>query len=313
MMDPTSADTSAPDEPDDNREKKHQLQGRAGSDKHENEVDIDKKPIRASSSRPVVHYRSTALEEMGMVTNRDVHKVPAVMAAAETAERVREEYKKKLKNENENNIDIHIAGGKVSKAVRYDRRTKLNRDSAAASRVRKEAYIAALEQELMKEDTKKKELLATLRDERSAHNKLKKEHAAVSSTCSVKKEEDIVADSAIAEPGNGGTVGMDNAASIDPEIVDQIFFHQPASHLEFPTPSTDVVMNMGMDMGMVVGSASNLQRSSAPPMHILPDDLLQLDLPFAPIPSRFLDDTSPQDPNALIDEMLEQYPPNHNS
>lgn len=304
MMDPTSADNAAPDEPDDSSKEKKRAQQQVPDEdhKHEDTITINSEDKNtALPARPVVHYRSTALEEMGMVTNRDVHAVPAVIAAAATAERIREEYKRKTKLQRSTNGDdddmdlgVNVGEGGVSKAVRYDRRTKLNRDSAAASRLRKEAYIAALEQQLLLEHKKNTSLKGHLKDERTAHNKLKTQFTAA--TVNINEEEEQAVDT-----------------PIDPAIVQQIFFHQPnfppadmdglVSPSKLRVPSTEVEMNM--DMGAApISNLSNL--------HIAPEDIMQLDLPFAPIPSQFLDNTSPADPHLLIDEMLDHYnSPNH--
>jgi len=119
-------------------------------------------------SRSVVHYKSSALDEIGMLKRpaSEVMNCPGVLAAHETAEKVREAFKLKEKEKREAdmqmnmeaNAKIPVAGGDIDKGARYDRRTKLNRQSAAASRIRKEAYIKALEQQLLIHDDKYKEL-----------------------------------------------------------------------------------------------------------------------------------------------------------
>lgn len=136
----------------------------------------------STPSRAIVHYRSSALESvkhtMGILgdrSNSDVMKCPGVIAAAEVAERAREQFKlsKLPSNSNRNPIlSSGVDGGGIDKAERYDRRTKLNRHSAAASRLRKEAYIQALEQQLLLHDDRNKQLESDLREERASRLKL---------------------------------------------------------------------------------------------------------------------------------------------
>lgn len=129
----------------------------------------------------MVNYRSTALAEtapelVSSVDSKDTSRIPAILAANQQAERVREDFKRKgraRRNSAASNKNGAPLDEEADKAGRYDRRLKMNRESAAASRVRREAYIKALEQQLLIEHEKYGSLRAEFDAERAAHSKLR--------------------------------------------------------------------------------------------------------------------------------------------
>lgn len=94
----------------------------------------------------------------------------------------------------------------VSNAKKYERRLKMNRQSAAASRVRREAYTKALEAELVKMETAYKSLAVKLRALERDHGPDEDDHdddgAPVEHHTPPKEEEDLVVDDPVepAEP-----------------------------------------------------------------------------------------------------------------
>lgn len=132
----------------------------------------------APSRRSVVHYRSSNLEATNptlalSVDARDTARVPAIVKANALAETVREQFKKRSRAQRQQRLADPASSEEAEKAGRYDRRLKMNRQSAAASRVRREAYIKALESVLVEEDNKHRALMAELEAERAAHRKLR--------------------------------------------------------------------------------------------------------------------------------------------
>ncbi len=137
---------------------------------------------RTTHTHNMVNYRSTALAEtapdlVSSVDSKDVSRIPAILAANQAAERVREEFKKKTSRSRRSSAANKNGAGpldeEADKAGRYDRRLKMNRQSAAASRVRREAYIKALEQQLLLEHERFSTLRAEFDAERAAHSKLR--------------------------------------------------------------------------------------------------------------------------------------------
>lgn len=239
----------------------------------------------AIPSRSVVHYKSSALDEIGMLKNRPISEVmncPGVLAASEAAEKVRAEFKRKEKQKREEK-ELPVVEGEIGKAERYDRRTKLNRQSAAASRIRKEAYIKALEQQLLLHDDKYKELERSLVEEQTAHSKLKQDVQTAASMVSV-KEEQLEIEAAPQAP-----IPVLEAPAVnnfpDAAILEQIFTNPNP-----PVPSIESSLNLAP-----IGS----------PSHELNADIFAgFNLPFEPIPQSYLENTSPFYPELNIDEML---------
>jgi hypothetical protein len=102
-----------------------------------------------TGARPVI-YKSTALARTapGLAAGNDaVRASKRVRAASERADAVREAFKASRLEE----VGIPAApteDGDEADAVRHKRRVALNRSSAASSRLRREAYVSALESEL---------------------------------------------------------------------------------------------------------------------------------------------------------------------
>lgn len=134
-------------------------------------------PERARA--PVV-YHSSALAAtdpalVAKVDEREVAQSPSVRRAAATAEAVRETFKRKGRGGPAGPTGgvAKPGSGEAAKADRYDRRLEMNRHSAAASRVRREAYIKALENELTLHDRDGDSLKAQLAKERAENEQLR--------------------------------------------------------------------------------------------------------------------------------------------
>lgn len=147
----------------------------------------------------MVQYQSSNLEltlpELAHgVDGKALEKVAGIRKAHELAESVREKFKKRTKKErDEAKLNAVAVSEDADKAVRYDRRLQMNRQSAAASRVRREAYIKALEKVLVEEDAKHKQLEAELLAERTANKKLVGELTAARSTASGSVQSQVTA------------------------------------------------------------------------------------------------------------------------
>lgn len=112
----------------------------------------EREPRRA---RGLVEYRSSALEatapELSSTDEaRRISQAPPIIACHRRAEEVREQFKRR-KIHGGRRTDGPSENEESDKARRYDRRQEMNRNSAAASRVRREAYTKALERELFKQ------------------------------------------------------------------------------------------------------------------------------------------------------------------
>lgn len=111
----------------------------------------DASSSRRTKVRPV-RYRSsnleiTAPELVAQASAEAISATRAIQEANAEAERVRENYRKRRLSE-EGNEEIE-GDDEESNARKYERRLKMNRNSAAASRVRREAYTKALEAQLV--------------------------------------------------------------------------------------------------------------------------------------------------------------------
>lgn len=141
-----------------------------------------------------VSYRSSALEATApsltaVADDAKVQNAPPVREAQRIADRVRQKFKQRNnRGKRASKGGKSSAGGEgddTDKAGRYDRRLKMNRDSAAASRIRREAYVKALEQKLYEEWATKNKLHEDLETERKEHSTLRRQygvHAGVKHT-----------------------------------------------------------------------------------------------------------------------------------
>lgn len=129
---------------------------------------------RQHKARPVIYKSSnlanTAPNLVAQTNPETVSAVRAIREANAVAERVREDYRRasdpsQLGEAIEGNDD-------ESNAKKYERRLKMNRKSAAASRVRREAYTKALEAEIVKMERDYNKVVRALRRERAECNRL---------------------------------------------------------------------------------------------------------------------------------------------
>lgn len=126
-------------------------------------------PSRRLKPRPVI-YKSTnlALAAPDLVAStapQHVSAVRSIQNASETAERVRNSFRSR-KQTGQQLGEAIVGSDDESNAKKYERRLKMNRESAAASRVRREAYTKALEAELVNMELNYKKLLDLLTSER---------------------------------------------------------------------------------------------------------------------------------------------------
>lgn len=138
---------------------------------------------RRIPAKPVI-YKSTALAKTApqlaaSATAADILRVSAIAQAHEQAERVRESFKERRTKKMDEVVPESGATGKEEEtgekanAKKYERRLKMNRQSAAASRVRREAYIKALEAQLVRLEENQKILEEELHAERTENAQLK--------------------------------------------------------------------------------------------------------------------------------------------
>lgn len=123
---------------------------------------------RRHKPRPVI-YRSTNLalaapELLALTTPEAVSATQAIRNANRVAETVRDSYRA-CKSDQQNLGDAIVGNDDECNAKKYERRLKMNRQSAAASRVRREAYTKALEAELVNMESSYKKLLTMLEAE----------------------------------------------------------------------------------------------------------------------------------------------------
>jgi hypothetical protein len=102
-------------------------------------------------ARPVI-YKSSALAAaapaLAGAGAAAAYESACIAAAAATAEAVRERFKAGQGGDGVPEVPGGGAGAVEADAVRHKRRVALNRNSAASSRLRKEAYVGALEAQL---------------------------------------------------------------------------------------------------------------------------------------------------------------------
>ena len=91
-------------------------------------------------------------EETTSRADDDISGLPSVIAAKEDAERVCLEFKEKERAKLFSKKTA--SGAEKEKISKYEQRLKMNRASAAAARVRREAYVKSLEQQLLLEHEK---------------------------------------------------------------------------------------------------------------------------------------------------------------
>ncbi|CDF36173.1 unnamed protein product [Chondrus crispus] len=115
-------------------------------------VDLQSKrsPPRRQKPRHVI-YKSTALQRaapslVAAASANAISATKAIQRAADEAEKVRDDFKlSKCGPE----IDLVDGDDEATNAKKYERRLLMNRHSAAASRVRREAYTKALEAQIV--------------------------------------------------------------------------------------------------------------------------------------------------------------------
>lgn len=158
---------------DDQHHQYHQQQ-------HQQHLQSRQRAQSAPRVRPVI-YKSTNLArtapELVASASPDVmSSVRAIQKANETAERVRDNFQterdKQLGRDTGSNDPI-LGNDEDSNARKYKRRLKLNRQSAAASRVRREAYTKALESEIINMDSTYRKIAQQLEQEREENRRLR--------------------------------------------------------------------------------------------------------------------------------------------
>lgn len=115
-----------------------------------------------------VIYKSSALVRAApaianAATQAEIASTLAIQRANQKAESVRDQFKQ---NKYGPEIDIGDGDDEATNARKYERRLKMNRSSAAASRVRREAYTKSLENELVAMERQYREALALIDQER---------------------------------------------------------------------------------------------------------------------------------------------------
>lgn len=110
-------------------------------------------PGSTSVRRNVVLQSQVVHQGRVVKSERGVEKgMSALEKAKLEAEQVREMFKKTAKQQVETGLDTDVFGDEVrmeiKNAAKYEKRLQMNRRSAAASRVRKDAYIKILEKHL---------------------------------------------------------------------------------------------------------------------------------------------------------------------
>ena len=125
-------------------------------------------PQRRLKPRSVIYkstnLNTTAPELVALASEDKVSAVQAIQKANAIAEKVRDDYR--LQTTPQAVTTAILGTDDKSNAKKYERRLKMNRQSAAASRVRREAYTKALEAELVNMEASYKKLLALIAYER---------------------------------------------------------------------------------------------------------------------------------------------------
>lgn len=133
-------------------------------------------PPRRPKLKPVI-YKSSALNRAApsLVAAADptlINKTVAIQQANAEAERIRDAFKlEKCGPE----VDVGEGDDETTNAKKYERRLLMNRHSAAASRVRREAYTKALEAQLVQYEAMLTQVNALLEVEREKNKHLKEE------------------------------------------------------------------------------------------------------------------------------------------
>lgn len=116
-------------------------------------ADASSSPPRRSKPRHVI-YKSSALQRaapslVAAAAPAAISATRAIQRASDEAEKVRDQFKlAKCGPE----IDVGDGDDEATNAKKYERRLLMNRHSAAASRVRREAYTKALEAQLVEQE-----------------------------------------------------------------------------------------------------------------------------------------------------------------
>lgn len=110
-------------------------------------------PPRRSKPRHVI-YKSSALQRaapslVAAAAPAAISATRAIQRASDEAEKVRDQFKLAKCGPD---IDVGQGDDEATNAKKYERRLLMNRHSAAASRVRREAYTKALEAQLVEQD-----------------------------------------------------------------------------------------------------------------------------------------------------------------
>lgn len=135
----------------------------------------DGSPPRRQKARPVI-YKSSALQRsapslVASAAPATISNSHAIKRASAKAEAVRDEFKLAKCGPD---IDVGDGDGddEATNAKKYERRLLMNRHSAAASRVRREAYTKALEAEVLEQEAMLAAATALLEKERQLVYKL---------------------------------------------------------------------------------------------------------------------------------------------
>lgn len=121
--------------------------------------DTSHRPGRRLPAKPVI-YRSSALSSVAPNLANNVYNSECIREAARIADEVRERHRA---GQTDRETVPSVEGtGEAADAQRHHRRVALNRSSAASSRVRKEAYVGALEEQLAKLESRYNALLDML-------------------------------------------------------------------------------------------------------------------------------------------------------
>eukprot|EP00177_Eucheuma_denticulatum_P007000 GFKZ01012732.1.p1 GENE.GFKZ01012732.1~~GFKZ01012732.1.p1 ORF type:complete len:298 (-),score=74.41 GFKZ01012732.1:706-1599(-) len=133
-------------------------------------------PPRRQKPKPVI-YKSSALNRAApsLVAAADparINSTRAIQQANEEAERVRDAFKLEKCGPD---IDVGDGDDESTNARKYERRLLMNRHSAAASRVRREAYTKALEAQLVQHEELLKRITVMYEMEKEKNRRMMEE------------------------------------------------------------------------------------------------------------------------------------------
>lgn len=133
-------------------------------------------PPRRQKPKHVI-YKSSALNRaapslVAAAGPTLINSTLAIQEANAEAERVRDAFKLEKCGPD---IDVGDGDDEATNAKKYERRLLMNRHSAAASRVRREAYTKALEAQLVQHEAMLKQINALLEEEREKTKQLREE------------------------------------------------------------------------------------------------------------------------------------------